>query len=1071
MSQSHPPIMDSAVVVPCSITDKGVITANSVDVSTYISAEAETIATANSDNHPPCSIADTEMSVNEKPCDSSIGFKKPLTYCAEIGLSPSRAHVEFRIHPWRLLIAAIVISTLLVVMTFELQRGFSLATLKTGHSLSWKLVRNVSISDQIDDLNSYSGNATSALGALWGFALQMIVYVLVLAISPSLMFDNSTMWAKLVLLAITGGVGWFATQGFVATNVQLKPMDTIPYLSFADLNGFDANLMNNYQNYTPYSGDTTQISISTLLRSAVAGTNPRETATCSVFDEGDHTVSALFGFSNHEWLQYMLPNGSSKTAHMNLAMNQSWSFADLTLPMYQKDATTLAIFSLEMTDVFFAAQKSNNVTCSESLWNGYGDQTPEDTNGFLGAYQDLIWSTFTNEKEYFKHFSTNESSVEFTKMNLSDNITFDAITLEIPLKRNFFSRSLTAHITSNSSNGGSDTLTYNSTQLDVEEDEDAIYEMAVWDDCNTYGCMLSGLDEVNAKGVVTYPESQVLAIRICLDADGNEDILGTISNCYYGHSNTSFVVFSIASRIEGEAMNIDTATQQTSQPRRLGADFHELVADDNQTETSSGQSLGSASASDNVKITSETPIVSSGSIEFKTVIDGAQSSSGSSNMISGDASGSKVEPTNEPGSEFLPGDIPTDEIPPNEIPGGDPTTSDPLDLDPHLPEKQVPVEIVSVVLNGPTAFGTTSDTPAPTTLSSQTPSRSGSDKLSPAPNPVPSSNQSKPRRLLPTKTRSFRLSPDAATKRATAFTRKASIKNARKIYTITVGILSWEIEDLAQRFGATCITTHNRDCQGLAFNLTNITKQLVVGHQYVPTANLRDFSGSPYLWTTLAKIKHDSGFGGDFAPPKAFKRTNWPVVLNGTDCKSSREEYLMSILDNHFYSQHSLQPAYTASLMWLFQYGTANEIIDLGKNKKKTLAFSANIVQNRVFVSTPSNSSYFTYGACGLIVILSAVVSFKAYRQNGARPDVPVLVRTVAEVMMNANQYPPAFLTCYVHSETQDSSETEHGSSSTISLPTVEPKPLQEFEIRGLQLGSRDSNHHQWFSDGLSEKV
>lgn len=189
--------------------------------------------------------------------------------------SLSEALLEFRIHPWRLLIASLVLSVLLVVITIELENGFELATVAPGESLSWSLLRSSNISDQIDDLNSYSDNAASALGALWTFALQLIVYVLVLALLPALMIDNSSVWAKLALLSITGGVGWLATQGFVATNVQLKPMETIPVLSFTDLNGFDGDLMTNFQNFTPFIGNAIanpQSSTSTLLRTAIAGT-------------------------------------------------------------------------------------------------------------------------------------------------------------------------------------------------------------------------------------------------------------------------------------------------------------------------------------------------------------------------------------------------------------------------------------------------------------------------------------------------------------------------------------------------------------------------------------------------------------------------------------------------------------------------------------------------------------------------------------------------------------------------------------------------------------------------------
>lgn len=285
-------------------------------------------------------------------------------------------------------------------------------------------------------------------------------------------------------------------------------------------------------------------------------------------------------------------------------------------------------------------------------------------------------------------------------------------------------------------------------------------------------------------------------------------------------------------------------------------------------------------------------------------------------------------------------------------------------------------------------------------------------------------------------------------------TRKAYLTNARKIYTVTVGRVSWNLQDLAQQFDAQCQTTYNLDCLGLTFPLTNSSKHLVVGRQYLPLSNLRSYSGSSYMWTPLAKIKRDSGFGGDFAFKKAFKQSNWPEDLNGTSCKSSREEYIVSSLDNHLYTQHSLQPAYTASLMWLFQYGTANDEIDISKGKT-SLAFAANVVNNRVVMSTPTNSSYLTYFACGLILGITMWVTAKSQRNRGVQTPREVSANTVAQVLLNEMHYPPAFVKCMVLPP--EKQPLESGRRSHYVLLRDEPEDLQDFSISGVNLQHRDN--------------
>lgn len=80
----------------------------------------------------------------------------------------------------------------------------------------------------------------------------------------------------------------------------------------------------------------------------------------------------------------------------------------------------------------------------------------------------------------------------------------------------FFSRTLSANLTNVSSSGTNSAVAFKTNMVGVADGEDAIYEMMVLNDCNLYGCVLKGLDEVNSKGDGTYPESQVVAVRICL---------------------------------------------------------------------------------------------------------------------------------------------------------------------------------------------------------------------------------------------------------------------------------------------------------------------------------------------------------------------------------------------------------------------------------------------------------------------------------------------------------------------------------------------------------------------------
>lgn len=59
------------------------------------------------------------------------------------------------------------------------------------------------------------------------------------------------------------------------------------------------------------------------------------------------------------------------------------------------------------------------------------------------------------------------------------------------------------------------------------------------------------------------------------------------------------------------------------------------------------------------------------------------------------------------------------------------------------------------------------------------------------------------------------------------------MKNHRKIFSVTIGKLSWETSDLAEVYEAKCGGTG--DCAGLYFSLSNVNQHIVVGEAQIPS--------------------------------------------------------------------------------------------------------------------------------------------------------------------------------------------------------------------------------------------
>ncbi|DAZ95706.1 TPA: hypothetical protein N0F65_007112 [Lagenidium giganteum] len=226
----------------------------------------------------------------------------------------------------------------------------------------------------------------------------------------------------------------------------------------------------------------------------------------------------------------------------------------------------------------------------------------------------------------------------------------------------------------------------------------------------------------------------------------------------------------------------------------------------------------------------------------------------------------------------------------------------------------------------------------------------------------------------------------------------------------------WETEDLSAAYHATC-TAPNKSCQGLRLELGNQSRHLVVGSDFLPLNALTDFSGSSYLWTPLVRmLTTGTVYDGDVAFPLAFNQQTWPR-LNGSDCKASKDQKLSSIVANHYYADHALQPTYTAALMWLFKYGTMREVISVNGSSTPSLAFAQNIQIKAVLACTPLNSVLFTAAGCAVVILASLYISCKSI--GGAKSESVVSIQGIAQLVVDEEKVPNAFVKCSLPSGTQ----------------------------------------------------
>lgn len=241
------------------------------------------------------------------------------------------------------------------------------------------------------------------------------------------------------------------------------------------------------------------------------------------------------------------------------------------------------------------------------------------------------------------------------------------------------------------------------------------------------------------------------------------------------------------------------------------------------------------------------------------------------------------------------------------------------------------------------------------------------------------------------------------------------MKNPRKIYSITVGRLSWQTTDLAQKYGAKC--NAGTDCNGLYFPLSNGNQHVVVDEAHMPTP-----SG-----TTLASYDNrielewfsgnTSTYNVDIIYPPNYRIPPDSLPLNLTDntCAKFGSSYINSVMQQHVYSKDPVQPAYTAGLFWLFQNAAARNIESPSNSSNQDnvkLDFSGNLKWISPRVSTPLTSAIMSIVGCLLILIGGVVVQFWSRSQTKQDEFQRHLfsAHNVGNVLFNTNQFPPLLL-------------------------------------------------------------
>ncbi|EGZ05689.1 hypothetical protein PHYSODRAFT_307464 [Phytophthora sojae] len=413
----------------------------------------------------------------------------------------------------------------------------------------------------LDKYNERLGSLTALMMKPLDVTLSMVVAVIFLMLA-SRMSAYLESRRRYLLIGVIGVVGYLMNTGFNSMNLQVVPGAVSPRIMPSDLvvesvhddtQQLDAegNLTTTWDPKFRESTPGNSV-LNTILRGLFI---PREEVPTHCKETDDWYYATAFknvlpsyGFPSRTWQQNALSKALEPTASLSMPMNAAESDLEQydDLPMSKAIATNLVVYSLVVSNTFlgwwtkedeaWGSFSHANATGKVVLADYFNLTTRSTGNAnFASTARQVIIDYY--DKAELSRTSDELAKVEFTRVNLTETIVFDALTIEIP------------------------TRTYG-TQRDNSSSTNPFYWPLYSYACNTKACLLADNEEYKADGNTTAIHPRVQALAICLNDQGEETLV--VDNDYSGleqilqsctrRSTTSMMVVSLGKRIEGDSL-------------------------------------------------------------------------------------------------------------------------------------------------------------------------------------------------------------------------------------------------------------------------------------------------------------------------------------------------------------------------------------------------------------------------------------------------------------------------------------------------------------------------------------
>lgn len=495
--------------------------------------------------------------------------------------------------------------------------------------------------DVRDDYNSLVSSVVSALSIPKDWLIGSVLPVCFLTFASSRhMQKDQTFWTGAAFMGIDLSIRYLINIGFQATHVQLTQKiqmrindhDLTANMDALDImQSYSTNVSNIVPESLADSDNYINYMTNTVLRNVLAPIALKTTSPkCSPSNKSEDSYDSSqfgtglvqsYGFPIRDWQSTMLPTNEF-IGGSSFQVPMSGNITDIEGAQYLLSVDTtvnLFIHAMHVSQYFFRWLDPNSTPFNISALIKQSKQPDSVTSGnelnapnysvHASELLHLLPSNSSDDDEYNLKFFFEAARDLFNKslssgVNLSQadstmtfahggidrgDITYDAVTLEVPLRRNFYYRKLIMD-----DHGDALTEDKNATALytdisNAANTSDIYYDLDMSVDCgpNPGACVLPRVQTYDFLGRKYQPDPQIKATAVCVNDDGSEDfkieynyytVDGNASNTHLDaawtckrKSNTSMYIVSFGSRIEGDEMYDGRAPDSAETRPRLDA--------------------------------------------------------------------------------------------------------------------------------------------------------------------------------------------------------------------------------------------------------------------------------------------------------------------------------------------------------------------------------------------------------------------------------------------------------------------------------------------------------------------